>query len=538
VAFELPSPAELGTLSPLTAFLVIVGATWLAEDPALVLSATAWVHGSLSFDFVLVANLVGIASGDLLLYALGRRYGEHLPRLPWIGRFFSPDAVQKGERFFRRQGLNLVMLARFVPGLRLPTYTAAGIFKAPLRPVAGLIVLSGLVWVPLQMALVRGLSRDLRPVPGFFAALGVFLALAWMAQGFVDYGWERRGLALRRLGRWEFWPPWLFYLGVAPAYLRLWLRHGHPLLPSLANPGLEAGGLIGESKDAILERLPAGHPARLKHRLFEPGSSAAEVRAWMEAEGLSLPVILKPDLGQRGSGVRLCRDEAALADALAGTRYRMLAQEYCPWEREAGIYYARAPWGGEGQLLSFTDKRFPTVVGDGKRSLARLILDDPRARWACETYFHRWQARLDDILAPGERLRLVESGNHAQGALFLDGRALMNPSLLEALDGLARSIPGFHAGRFDLRYEDEAGLREGRFKVIEINGAGAEMTHIWDPGYRLADAWRDLAGQWALLFAFGAWQREHKGLKPMPPADFLRRARGYRRLARLHLDAS
>ena len=536
--FSLPHAEQLGSLPAAAAFILIVVGTWVAEDPVLVLSATAWALGGLSFGFVLGANVVGISSGDLLLYGLGRRFGHHLPGLPWIGRLFHEEALLKGERFFRRRGLQLVLLARFVPGLRLPTYTAAGVFRAPWRPTTALIVLSGLVWVPLQMMLVRGLSAGLGRVPGFLAALALFMVLAWVAQGFMDQGWERRWWALRRVGRYEFWPPWLFYAPLAPGYLALGLWHGHLLLPTLADPGLDGGGLIGESKNAVLDALPRRRAWTLPHRRVVPGSRAADLLAWARRKGLRLPLVLKPDQGQRGSGVRLCRDRAALEAVLAAARYELQAQAYCPFDGEAGIFYARPPWGGPGRILSLTEKRFPTVQGDGRRTLARLILDHPRARWACETYFHRFQARLDEVLPRGRRLRLVESGNHAQGAHFLDGRRLLSSALSAKVDALARAIPGFYAGRFDVRYKDEAALRAGRFKLIEVNGAGAEMTHIWDPDYPLWRAYRDLYGQWRLLFAYGAWQRDKMGLKPMGYAEFLRRAWAYRKLSKLHPDAT
>jgi hypothetical protein len=55
-----------------------------------------------------------------------------------------------------------------------------------------------------------------------------------------------------RLWRWEFWPSWLFYLPVLPWLAYLSLRYGRVLTWTAANPGIPHGGVVGESKHAIL----------------------------------------------------------------------------------------------------------------------------------------------------------------------------------------------------------------------------------------------------------------------------------------------
>jgi hypothetical protein len=59
-----------------------------------------------------------------------------------------------------------------------------------------------------------------------------------------------------RLWRWEFWPSWLFYLPVLPWLAYLSLRYGRVLTWTAANPGIPHGGVVGESKHAILAQLP------------------------------------------------------------------------------------------------------------------------------------------------------------------------------------------------------------------------------------------------------------------------------------------
>src|SRR5271156_4074547 len=58
----------------------------------------------------------------------------------------------------------------------------------------------------------------------------------------------------------EFWPGWLFYTPVIAYWILKSIRYGSITLPTLANPRIDAGGLCGESKNAILEL--AGDVAR------------------------------------------------------------------------------------------------------------------------------------------------------------------------------------------------------------------------------------------------------------------------------------
>ena len=69
------------------------------------------------------------------------------------------------------------------------------------------------------------------------------------------------------------------------------------------------------------------------------------------------------------------------------------------------------------------------------------------------------------------------------------------------IDRLCRQIRGFYYGRLDIRYNTWEELKEGKnFSVIEINGAGAEPTHMYDPKHSLFFAWREIIRHWKILW--------------------------------------
>ena len=113
--------------------------------------------------------------------------------------------------------------------------------------------------------------------------------------------------------------------------------------------------------------------------------------------------------------------------------------------------------------------------------------------------------------------------------MFLDGGRLLTPALERAIDRIARHTDGFFFGRFDVRYESEDALREGRgFKIIELNGVTSESTNVYDPSWSLWAAHKTLREQWTLAFRIGAANRE-AGHRASSPAQLVRAARSHYR---------
>lgn len=334
----------------------------------------------------------------------------------------------------------------------------------------------------------------------------------------------------------EFWPMWAFYPPVALYAGWLMLRYRGVLLPTVANPSFPGGGFFGESKAEILslamQRIGDWVAPFVRiDRPVQPIDPVAErdtALATLAAAGLGLPVVAKPDLGCRGAGVKLVRTPADLLDYVrafpAGASF--LLQRLVPFEGEAGIFYCRRPGQAQGRIVSVTLKYFPHVVGDGRSTLRELILADPRAGRLSHLYLRRHTARLDDVPAEGQAIRLAFAGSHSRGAIFRNGTHLVTPEMEARFDALAKALPEFHFGRFDVRFEEFAQLQAGRnFTIVEVNGAGAESTHIWDRGTGLVEAWRALMRQYRWLFEIGHANRA-RGFPTMPWREFVR---AYRR---------
>lgn len=322
-------------------------------------------------------------------------------------------------------------------------------------------------------------------------------------------------------------PQSIIYALHGPYCLYLALRYRGLTLPTVANPGLEGSGLSNESKTDLFALMgPVGCEHLAAYVTVTAGPQVMdEAHRAMAAAGLDFPVIAKPDIGRRGFGVKLVRDEEELARHLGrfGDGVRMMIQRYAEGPGEVAVFYLRMPSEAKGRILALTIKHFPEVVGDGMATLRELILRDPRAHVFAKVYFKRNSAHLDRVLAAGERFRLVTVGNHVRGAAFEDGSQHITPAMNDIFDTIVREVPGFYIGRFDVRYTTLDALKRGEgFTIVEYNGAGGEPTHIWDPRTSIAKTYAGLLEHWKYLYAVGA-QNRARGAKPMTLRTVLRR---------------
>jgi hypothetical protein len=273
--------------------------------------------------------------------------------------------------------------------------------------------------------------------------------------------------------------------------------------------------LVGESKAEILRGLAGAGDAVARWTAVDFGrydDAVAGVRAFMSREGLAFPIVLKPDVGERGNGVMIVRDERALESALRADATGFIAQEYVPGV-EYGVFYVRRPSEARGEILAITDKRVVAVTGDGKRTLEELILNDERAVCMAKYFLGAHADRLEEIPAAGAYVALSELGTHCRGALFLDGTGLNTPALFEAIERVSQSFRGFNFGRYDIRAESEAAFQRGEFKVIELNGLTSEATSIYDPRHSVWYGWRMLCRQWRIAFEI-AEEHRARGIRP------------------------
>ncbi|HYO53537.1 DedA family protein [Archangium sp.] len=120
-----------GFLAYVTIFGILVACGLgvpLPEDISLILGGFLAHKGAASLPMMMLIGFLGILVGDSLIFYAGRRLGSQVGRSPtgFLARVVTPEKRARVEGLFALHGQKIVMIARFLPGVRAVTYFTAG----------------------------------------------------------------------------------------------------------------------------------------------------------------------------------------------------------------------------------------------------------------------------------------------------------------------------------------------------------------------------------------------------------------------------
>ena len=557
IAWQEMSTGQIGILLALM--------TLIHEDVAVLAGAVVVLDKALTPGFAATCLWSGMMFGDILIYSLGRAARQH----PWLRQRIIGPGVERAGQWLRRNLVRVVAVCRMSPGVLFPTYIACGWFGIPFGRFIAVTASTALVYIAIVFPLTILFGDTFLHRFGYWAwAVVLALLLLWsffrkkrpawkMVAKATDFKFNLHPILnsripnahhgmpsianlRRRIARAERIPPWLFYIPVGFHWLGLSLRHRSLTLPALANPRIPGGGYWGESKcDCMNFIAPELQAWVAPYTAIRRGPAADAPKDFERAEaarrerGLDYPLVVKPDIGWQGYGVRLVGSADELRDYVQGypEGADFVLQKFVPYDGEAGVFYVRHPDEERGKVVSLTLRYYPCVVGDGRQTVRELIMQDKRAGFKSGNYLGESPlhsglnpAQLDLVPAEGERVRLAFIGSIRVGGLYRDGCAHITPALSDRFDAIARSMPEFYYGRFDIRFASIEQLERGEdFAIFEINGAGSEMIHIWDPEWPVSKVYGTLFHTQRLLFEIGAANRA-RGHRPPSGLEFLRLA--------------
>lgn len=508
-------------------------ATFISEDLTCIGAGLLAARGLIGFFPAAAACFIGIFVGDMGLYLVGRWLGRPAVKRAPLKWMVSESDLKRSAEWFSVRGPAIIIASRFLPGSRLPTYFSAGVIGAGFWMFSFYFLVAALIWTPLLVGLSMLVGQELIAYFSLYreyalwVVLGAVLLLLMIVKVVLPaFSYRGRRLLVsrwKRLTNWEFWPPWAIYFPVFFYLLWLSLRYRGLTVFTAANPGIPEGGFVGESKCGILD-LFSGEEAIAPYRIIFSDLKRNErldaANRFMEERELEFPVVVKPDRGERGSGVEIIRGRKELADKITGSDRDLMIQQYVGGV-EFGVFYYRYPGREHGNIFSITRKEMLYVEGDGVSTLEELILEDERALSLAPRHIREHRDRLYDIPEKRERIPLVEIGTHAMGAVFSDGSELISEKLRREMDRISRSADGFFFGRYDLRAPSREALKKGEgLRIIEVNGVTSESTNIYDASHSYSDAQRILMRQWRLAFEIGRAQAD-RGHKPAPAGHLL-----------------
>jgi hypothetical protein len=311
---------------------------------------------------------------------------------------------------------------------------------------------------------------------------------------------------------------WIVYFPAGFYFIYLAIKARTFFFFSASNPSIEHGGMLFESKWKIFKLMP-------KHlypkTIFVSEIDSIEIiEERIIAEGLLYPLIAKPDIGGRGFGVKRIHTPIELAAYRKAVGVTFLIQECVNYPLELSVFYFRKPNEEKGKITSLTVKELLSVVGDGVSTIKQLLIKNDRAFLQYEKLAANNELDFSEVLNQGEKKIVVPYGNHVLGAKFLNCQHLIDEELNERFDSISKQIQGFYFGRYDIRCTSIEDLKKGiNMSILELNGAGAEPAHIYDPEFSYLKAQSELASYFRNMYI--ASSENHKsGVPYMRYSDF------------------
>ncbi len=116
-------------------FLVLTGCGMpIPEEVAVIFAGVVSSQGHLEPELAVAACLFGALLGDSIMYAIGYHFGHSLmAKHPKLGKFVGAEREEYFEQAILRHGFKVMLLARFMVGVRGPVYLAAGVVRMPFR---------------------------------------------------------------------------------------------------------------------------------------------------------------------------------------------------------------------------------------------------------------------------------------------------------------------------------------------------------------------------------------------------------------------
>jgi hypothetical protein len=324
-----------------------------------------------------------------------------------------------------------------------------------------------------------------------------------------------------KLFNWEYWPFHVVYVFIYPYWFWLCLKARSFFFFNASNPTIKNGGFLMESKKDIYDLIPQQfYP---KTVFFNKETPIEEILQQVKQINLQFPLIGKPDIGMRGMGVQKLDTVDDVIIYTQQSKVNFLIQEFVPYENEVGIFYYRLPNEKKGKISGIVQKEFLSISGDGKSSIIKLLKKDKRYILQLPSLINAYGNKLQAVLPEGKEIILVPYGNHARGAKFVNISHLIDEQLTTTIDSICTQVKGFYYGRMDIRFNTWQELKAGKnFCIIEVNGAGSEPTHIYDPRHTIFFAWKEIIRHLKILYTISKINRQHANIPYMNFSSGLR----------------
>jgi hypothetical protein len=281
-----------------------------------------------------------------------------------------------------------------------------------------------------------------------------------------------------------------------------------------SNPKLTFGGLDGEPKKEMYNLLPPElYPSTFN---VLPGEPFTNILSKLQDKGIVYPMVVKPEVGCAGVLFRKIDTEAELRTYHDKVPVEYIVQSLVTYQMEVSVFYIRYPDEEKGTVTGFLHKVPMSIVGDDFHTVEQLVLLHPKAGKRVGELHSKHKQKWHTVLPAGQKYMLSHAANHNRGAHFIDLKEHIDDKLVAVFDELSHRINDFFYGRYDILCNSVEDLKEKKnFSILEYNGCGAEPNHIYDTGYTLKQAYKEILKHWKALYKVSACNKK-QGILPWP----------------------
>jgi membrane protein DedA with SNARE-associated domain len=169
----------------------------IPEEMPIIAAAVLSHEGVVRSWLALPVCLLGVLSGDMVLYGVGRHWGKQVLDRSWVRLILSPARQQWLQAAYRRHALKTVVTARHVVGLRAAAFLIAGSARVPFWKFVVADAGAALVGVPLMFGLayfftdqIEAIMVDVRRAERWLGLAGLVALAAMLGAGV--WRWHRR----------------------------------------------------------------------------------------------------------------------------------------------------------------------------------------------------------------------------------------------------------------------------------------------------------------------------------------------------------
>jgi membrane protein DedA with SNARE-associated domain len=133
----------------------------LPEEAVMVMGGYLVYKGITNLWITMVVGIAGAIIGDMLIFQLGRKWGEAAFMQPQLRRIFSKQGLERTEEYFKTHGDKTLFFARFISGFRAAAFLISGVLKMRTSRFLLIDFVAAAIYVPLFVYLGYYFGKDM-----------------------------------------------------------------------------------------------------------------------------------------------------------------------------------------------------------------------------------------------------------------------------------------------------------------------------------------------------------------------------------------